>query len=90
MGPTIGGNFFGIEHTQQRYEKAFYQPFLSDWRNFEAWEQDGGAWTPERAHKIYKEIIANFTPPPMDEAIKEELAAFVIKRKAEGGAPTDF
>jgi len=26
----------------------------------------------------------------MDPAIREELNAFVAKRKAEGGAPTDF
>jgi trimethylamine--corrinoid protein Co-methyltransferase len=26
----------------------------------------------------------------MDEAIKEELKDFVNRRKAEGGAPTDF
>jgi len=26
----------------------------------------------------------------MDEAIREELADFVDRRKSEGGAPTDF
>ena len=84
------GHFFGIEHTQERYTTAFYQPFLSDWRNYEGWEAAGGVWTPERAHKIFKEIIANFEAPPMDEAIRDELADFVERRKAEGGAPTDF
>jgi trimethylamine--corrinoid protein Co-methyltransferase len=90
VGPTLGGNFFGIEHTQQRYEEAFYQPFLSDWRNYEAWEGDGAEWTVTRAHKMYKASIQEFTPPPLDPAIKEELRAFVAKRKEEGGAPTDF
>lgn len=84
------GHFFGIEHTQERYETAFYQPFVSDWRNFEGWDLAGGVWTAERAHGIFKEIIANFEEPPMDAGIKEELAAFVEKRKREGGAPTDF
>jgi len=84
------GHFFGIQHTQDRYTTAFYQPFASDWRNFEAWEAAGGVWTPERAHQIYQDIIANFEAPPMDEAIREELAAFVARRKQEGGAPTDF
>jgi trimethylamine--corrinoid protein Co-methyltransferase len=88
VGPR--GHFFGIEHTQARYEDAFYQPFVSDWRNFEAWDLAGGVWTAERAHRVYKSILAEFEPPPMDEAIREELAAFVEKRKAEGGAPTDF
>ncbi len=84
------GHFFGIQHTQDRYTKAFYQPFLSDWKNFEGWEAAGGVWTAERAHHMFKEIVGSFEAPPMDEAIREELADFVERRKAEGGAPTDF
>ncbi|MEP3053087.1 trimethylamine methyltransferase family protein [Ascidiaceihabitans sp.] len=84
------GHFFGIQHTQDRYTTAFYQPFLSDWKNYEGWEVAGGIWTPERAHLMFKEIIANFEAPPMDVSIREELEAFVAKRKEEGGAPTDF
>ncbi|WP_120502122.1 trimethylamine methyltransferase family protein [Roseovarius sp. EL26] len=84
------GHFFGIQHTQDRYETAFYQPYLSDWRNYEAWEAAGGVWTAQRAHQVYQDILAEFEAPHMDEAIREELAAFVERRKAEGGAPTDF
>jgi len=84
------GHFFGIQHTQDRYESAFYQPFLSDWKNFEAWEISGGIWTAERAHRMYKDIIETFEAPTLDEAIRDELQAFVAKRKEEGGAPTDF
>lgn len=84
------GHFFGIQHTQDRYETAFYQPFLSDWTNYEGWEVAGGIWTQERAHHMFKEIVGSFEEPPMDVAIREELAAFVERRKAEGGAPTDF
>ncbi|MGJ5620205.1 trimethylamine methyltransferase family protein [Sulfitobacter sp. MF3-043] len=84
------GHFFGIQHTQDRYTTAFYQPFLSDWRNFEGWEVAGGIWTAERAHHMFKEIVASFEAPPMDIAIRDELADFVARRKSEGGAPTDF
>lgn len=84
------GHFFGIQHTQDRYETAFYQPFLSDWTNYEGWEVAGGIWTQERAHHMFKEIVGSFEEPPMDVAIREELAAFVARRKSEGGAPTDF
>jgi trimethylamine--corrinoid protein Co-methyltransferase len=85
-----GGHFFGCQHTQDRYQDAFYAPFLSDWRNFEAWQSAGGLWTVERAHGIYKRILAEFEPPPMDAALRYELADFVARRKVEGGAPTDF
>ena len=88
VGPD--GHYFGCEHTQERYESAFYQPMISDWSNYEAWDLNGGVWTAERAHKIYKEIINEFEPPSIGIEIKEELAEFVSKRKLEGGAPTDF
>ena len=88
VGPD--GHYFGCEHTQERYESAFYQPMISDWSNYEAWDLNGGVWTAERAHKIYKEIINEFEPPSIDIEIKEELEEFVSKRKLEGGAPTDF
>ncbi|KUF12167.1 trimethylamine methyltransferase family protein [Pseudoponticoccus marisrubri] len=88
VGPR--GHFFGTDHTQARYETAFYQPFLSDWKNFEAWQSAGAVWTAERAHAQFKLIVNEFEAPPMDPAIREELAAFVERRKREGGAPTDF
>lgn len=84
------GHFFGLQHTQDRYETAFYQPFLSDWRNFEAWDAAGAVWTAERAHHLYKEIVASFEAPHMEDSIREELEAFVARRKEEGGAPTDY
>ncbi len=83
-------HFFGVQHTQDRYETAFYSPYLSDWRNYENWEEAGAVQTPERANRIWKALLAEFEPPPMDPAILEELDAFVARRKAEGGAPTDF
>lgn len=88
VGPD--GHYFGVQHTQDRYTEAFYQPIVSDWRNFEAWELDGAVETPERAHRIFKAIIAEFEAPPMDVAVRDELRDFVARRKSEGGAPTDF
>lgn len=88
VGPN--GHYFGVQHTQDRYSSAFYAPFVSDWRNFEAWAADGGIWTPERAHRIYKAIIEEFEAPAIDGAALESLQRFVARRKQEGGAPTDF
>ena len=70
---TVGtnGHYFGVEHTQERYETAFYSPIASDWSNYEAWELNGGTWTAERAHNIYKNILAEFTPPPIKTEVKE-------------------
>ena len=81
-----GGHFFGAAHTLERYETAFYTPLVSDWRNYETWEESGAETATQRAHKIYKRVLAEFEPPPLDPAVKEELEAFVARRKEEGGA----
>ena len=88
VGPN--GHFFGCQHTQDRYRDAFYNPLLSDWRNFEAWVEAGAQTAHERAHHLYKRILREYEPPPIDEAVREELQAFIAKRKEEGGAKTDF
>ena len=88
VGP--GGHFFGAEHTQSRYKAAFHQPMLSDWRNYETWEEAGSPELPSKANRIWKELLASYEPPPMDPAVAEELQAFVDRRVAEGGVPTDY
>ena len=87
VGP--GGHYFGAAHTLERYERAFYQPILSDWRNFESWQEAGAQDATQRAHKIYRDVLAGFEPPPLDSAVREELDAFVARRKREGGASLD-
>ena len=84
VGP--GGHFFGAQHTLARYETAFYQPLLSDWRNFETWEEAGAESATQRAQRLYKQALADYEPPPLDPAIAEELEAFVERRREEGGA----
>jgi trimethylamine--corrinoid protein Co-methyltransferase len=88
VGP--GGHFFGTQHTQDRYRNAFYQPILSDWRNYESWMLAGAPTAIEKANRVWKERLASYEEPPMDPAIREELNDFVERRIAEGGAPTDF
>ncbi len=87
VGP--GGHFFGAAQTMERYETAFYTPLVSDWRNFETWEETGSLDATRRANRIYKQVLADFEPPPLDPAVREELEAFVTRRKAEGGAELD-
>ena len=84
------GHYFGIQHTQDRYMSAFYEPFVSDWRNFEAWEAVGSIWTAKRANQLYQEILERFEAPPLPSDRLEALTDFVARRKSEGGAPTDF
>jgi len=85
VGP--GGHFFSTAHTLERYERAFYRPLVSDWRNFETWCEDGAADATRRAHHLYKRLLKEYRQPPLDPAVREELHEFVARRKGEGGAP---
>ncbi len=81
VGP--GGHFFGAAHTLDRYETAFYSPMLSDWRNFETWEEAGSIDTTRRANAIWKRLLSDYEQPPLDDAVEEALVAYVEKRKEE-------
>ncbi len=82
--PT-GGHFFGTEHTLARYETAFYAPLLSDWRNYGAWEAAGSRDALARATDLWQQALADYEAPAMDPAIREELDAYVARRKEEIG-----
>ncbi|HJW20951.1 MAG TPA: trimethylamine methyltransferase family protein, partial [Candidatus Limnocylindrales bacterium] len=81
VGP--GGHFFGTAHTLERFETAFYRPMLSDWRNYETWQEDGARTATQRAHGIWKQLLAEYEPPPLDPGAAEALDAFVDRRKRE-------
>ena len=81
VGP--GGHFFGSAHTLERYETAFYRPIVSDWRNYETWLEDGAMTATQRANRIWKQLLAEFEPPPLDPAAAEGIADFVARRKRE-------
>jgi trimethylamine--corrinoid protein Co-methyltransferase len=78
-----GGHFFGADQTLELYETAFYSPLLSDWRNFETWQEDGAESATRRANKIWKRLLEDYEPPPIDPAVDEALQAFVARRKQE-------
>lgn len=80
-----GGHFFGTKHTLSRYETAFYAPILSDWRNYESWREAGAHTATQRANVLYRQLLADFEPPPLDEARSDELTEFIAHRKEEGG-----
>jgi trimethylamine---corrinoid protein Co-methyltransferase len=83
---AAGGHFFGAPHTLARYESAFYRPLLSDWSNFESWTEAGAHNATERATVIWKKLLAQFVPPPLDPAVKEAIAAYVTRRTREIGS----
>lgn len=81
-----GGHFFAADHTMQRYQTAFYEPLVADWSNFGNWSEAGGKTANERATDIWKRVLADYRPPPLDGARIDALDDFIAKRTEEGGA----
>ena len=84
VGP--GGHFFDSPHTMSRYETAFYEPMVSDWENYQNWVERGAQSAAQRANTIWKQLLERYQQPSLDPAIKDELDAFVERRRAEIGA----
>ena len=78
-----GGHFFGTTHTMDRYKTAFYAPILSDWQNFENWEEAGSNNATQRANQIWKTLLEDYEAPPISQDIVTELDIYISRRKEE-------
>ena len=73
----------GVRTLMRNYKTAFYEPALSDSQNVETWEEAGSSDMRQKAFKRWNAMLDNFEPPPMDIAKREELSAYVARRKEE-------
>ena len=81
VGP--GSHFLGAAHTQANFKTAFYRSEVADNNSFEQWEQDGSLDAAQRANGIFKRMLREYEPPPLDPAIDEALLEFIQRRKSE-------
>ena len=81
VGP--GGHHFDTAHTLARYSTAFYNPLVSSRQAYEAWAESGGLDAAQRAHRKWKEVLANYERPPMDPGIRQALDDYVARRARE-------
>ncbi len=80
-----GGHFLGAAHTMERFRTCFYRPIVSSSQNYERWRRDGGKDAAARSGEICQRTLDAYEEPPMDEAIREELEAYVVRRRKELG-----
>jgi trimethylamine--corrinoid protein Co-methyltransferase len=80
-----GGHFLGAAHTLERFRTCFYRPFLSSSENYERWMRNGAKDASARAGEIARKKLEEYEQPPLDEAIREELAEYVTRRRKELG-----
>ena len=80
-----GGHFLGAMHTMERFRTCFYRPMLSSSENYERWVRGGALDTAARAERIWQQRLESYQQPPLDEAVRAELDAFVVRRRRELG-----
>jgi trimethylamine--corrinoid protein Co-methyltransferase len=80
-----GGHFLGAMHTMERFRTCFYRPFLNSSDNYERWMRNGAKDTAARAADIYKKRLEEYEPPPIDDAVRQELEEYVARRRTELG-----
>jgi len=81
VGP--GGHHFGTPHTLARYQTEFYRPIVSDRQNIGFWQDQGALDAAQRANRVWKELLSNYEPPPIDPAVEQELREYVDRRTRE-------
>ncbi|HTO25781.1 MAG TPA: trimethylamine methyltransferase family protein, partial [Gaiellaceae bacterium] len=80
-----GGHFLGAAHTLERFRECFYRPLVSSTENYERWNRLGGNDTATRATEIWKRTLDEYEEPEIDPMLREELKAYVDRRRTELG-----
>ena len=80
-----GGHFLGAAHTLERFRECFYRPLVSSTENYERWARNGGRDAATRANEIWKKTLEEYEQPAMDDGLRDELKAYVDRRRKELG-----
>ena len=78
-----GDHFLGNPHTLANFETAFWRSDISDAASYEQWTEEGSLSAAQRANTRWKRLLADYEPPPIDDAVDAELRDYVARRKAE-------
>jgi trimethylamine---corrinoid protein Co-methyltransferase len=80
-----GGHFLGCQHTMERFRTCFYRPLLSSSENYDRWKRNGSKDAAARANDIWRKTLDEYDAPPIDDAIRQELEEYVVRRRRELG-----
>jgi trimethylamine--corrinoid protein Co-methyltransferase len=76
-----GQHFLGTAHTLVNFETAFARSEIANNDSFEQWEDEGSLTATQRANSIWKQVLADYETPLLDEAVDEALLDFIARRK---------
>ena len=78
-----GGHFLGAAR-MERFRTCFYQPFVNSSDNYDRWMRRVPR-TPPPAPATSRARARRVRAPPLDDAVREELAEYVTRRRPRAG-----
>ncbi len=80
VGP--GGHYLGCAHTQANFKEAFWRTEVFDYKPFETWAEEGERDSIALAGARVDKLLGDYRAPPMEQATREALEAYVAEKKA--------
>lgn len=78
-----GEHFLGTDHTLENFEAAtFSSAALTDTQSFEQWTDNGSRDAQARAHRVWRDTLKTYQPPPIDPGVDEALLEFMARKKS--------
>ncbi len=77
-----GEHLFGTAHTLRHYKTAYYDSALDDNQPWETWDEQGGIDAATRANRKWKQTLAEYEAPAIDQARDDALTDFIARKKA--------
>ena len=78
-----GAIFFASPHTLEHFREWVFMSPLFRSQAYPTWEKQGAPETPEVATGEWKRLLSSYEDPGLDEAVDEEMKAFMAARKRE-------
>ena len=76
-----GQAYLGTDHTMAHFETANYESALADTGSYEQWTDGGSLDAQQRANAVWKQMLADYRSPPLDESVDRQLRAFMEERR---------
>jgi trimethylamine--corrinoid protein Co-methyltransferase len=80
-----GGIFLGSSHTYERFREWSFSSPLFRAQAYPNWQRQGSKTIVEHAHQAWKDLLAGYEDPGIDDAVDEELREFVERRRGDEG-----
>ena len=74
VGPQ--GNFLTHDHTFEHFREEFYDPFISNRQNYDAWIAGGGVTVENQASLKWKQMLEAYVEPHLDAGTDAALRKY--------------